>query len=151
MDADGLVHFLGRADSQIKSRGYRIELGEIETALERIDGLSECAVVGVDTGGFEGTAICCAYARVDGSGAGCAGPAVPPWPSSCRATCCRRAGCRLDALPKNVNGKIDRPALRERFSRDLTCPAGPSPSAERIGELVRDTLGVRRARPPTST
>src|SRR5262249_11055463 len=50
----GLVYFLGRADSQIKSRGYRIELGEIETALNALGLLRECAVVAVDTGGFEG-------------------------------------------------------------------------------------------------
>ena len=115
MDADGVVHFLGRTDSQIKSRGYRIELGEIETVLETIAGLRECAVVGLDTGGFEGTAICCAYACVDGT--------------ELEATDLRSAlaeqlptymlpsrWIRLDSLPKNVNGKIDRPALRERFS-----------------------------------
>ena len=56
------MDFLGRADSQIKSRGYRIELGEIETALNALDDIRECAVVGVETGGFEGTAIRCAYA-----------------------------------------------------------------------------------------
>src|SRR5437899_737710 len=57
----GLVYFLGRADSQIKSRGYRIELGEIETALNAMDFIQECAVVAIPTDGFEGTVICCAY------------------------------------------------------------------------------------------
>ncbi len=60
-DADGVVHFLGRTDSQIKSRGYRIELGEVEAAVNTVAGVRECAVVGVDTGGFEGTTICCGY------------------------------------------------------------------------------------------
>src|SRR5207247_9513078 len=55
--ADGLVYFLGRADSQIKSRGYRIELGEIETALNAMDFIQECAVVAIPTDGFEGTVI----------------------------------------------------------------------------------------------
>src|ERR687891_2661013 len=63
---DGLVYFLGRADSQIKSRGYRIELGEIESALNAIDGLEECAVVAVNSDGFEGATICCAYAPQSG-------------------------------------------------------------------------------------
>src|SRR5262249_31859473 len=63
---DRLVDFPGRADSQIKHRGYRIELGEIETALGALDELAEVAVVGVDTSGFEGTAICCAYALAQG-------------------------------------------------------------------------------------
>jgi acyl-coenzyme A synthetase/AMP-(fatty) acid ligase len=83
--------------------------------LETVDGLSECAVVGVDTGGFEGTAICCAYACVDGTDLDAPGlrsalaEQLPSYMLPAR-------WIRLDSLPKNVNGKIDRPALRERFS-----------------------------------
>jgi amino acid adenylation domain-containing protein len=115
IDGDGIVHFLGRTDSQIKSRGYRIELGEIETVLDTVDGLRESAVVGVDTGGFEGTAICCAYACVDGRELeapelrAALAQQLPSYMLPSRWT-------RLDSLPKNVNGKIDRPALRERFA-----------------------------------
>src|SRR5581483_3957050 len=61
LGADGLLYFHGRADSQIKSRGYRIELGEIEAALNGLGCLTEVAVVGARTEGFEGTVICCAY------------------------------------------------------------------------------------------
>jgi amino acid adenylation domain-containing protein len=113
---DGLVYFVGRADSQIKSRGYRIELGEIEAALNALDCAQECAVVAIPTDGFEGAIICCAY--VPGPGAEVT-PAVlrqklsgllPSymWPSRWMA---------LAALPKNVNGKCDRARLREEFQR----------------------------------
>jgi acyl-coenzyme A synthetase/AMP-(fatty) acid ligase len=111
---DGLVYFVGRRDSQIKSRGHRIELGEIEAALGALKLLDEYAVVGVATDGFEGTAICCAYVpRAESE----AEPAVlkrelrrlvPAYmlPSRWR---------RFERLPKNANGKIDRPRLRELF------------------------------------
>ncbi|PVZ14829.1 amino acid adenylation domain-containing protein [Actinomycetospora cinnamomea] len=118
VDDDGVVHFLGRADSQVKSRGYRIELGEIEAALATVPGIRECAVVGVDTGGFEGTTICCAYSVAEGHVLPATdvrrqvGDLVPKYMVPAR-------WAEMDDLPHNVNGKIDRPALRERFA-----PAG---------------------------
>ena len=126
---DGLVHFLGRADSQIKSRGYRIELGEIETALNALGQIGECAVVGVDTGGFEGTAICCAYAPAAGADVQPADvrdrlrKVLPTYMLPARWLV-------LEALPKNVNGKIDRRRIRERFEQDSE-PAAVSERAAR--------------------
>ena len=122
MDEGGLVWFAGRRDTQIKSRGYRIELGEVENALNAVPGLKECAVVGVETGGFEGIAICGAYA----TGNEVVRPAavrkhlatlVPQYmiPSHWLA---------LEVLPKNVNGKIDRRLLKENnMNRKLVIAA----------------------------
>ena len=44
-DADGLLQFSGRKDTQIKLGGHRIELSEIEQALARIYGVDRAAVV----------------------------------------------------------------------------------------------------------
>jgi amino acid adenylation domain-containing protein len=121
---DGLVHFLGRADSQIKSRGYRIELGEIEAAVNAQPGVRECAVVGVDVGGVEGTTICCAFSVADG---------VDVAPLALRAAVSALLPAymlptrwrELDALPKNVNGKIDRSRLRSSFTEESAAPGRP--------------------------
>ncbi|HST38718.1 MAG TPA: amino acid adenylation domain-containing protein [Conexibacter sp.] len=117
VDADGRFHFLGRADSQIKSRGYRIELGEVESALSALAGVRECAVVGVEGESFEGVTIGAAYVGDD----------------ELRPAALRRElaavlpsymlpahWISLDVLPKNQNGKIDRSELRERLGRTRT-------------------------------
>lgn len=111
---DGLVYFLGRVDSQIKSRGYRIELGEIEAAVRALPGVDECVVVAIPSQGFEGALICCAYVPAFGA---------ELTPARLRAALSRvLPGYMLpfrwlsfDALPKNASGKVDRRRLTETF------------------------------------
>jgi acyl-coenzyme A synthetase/AMP-(fatty) acid ligase len=112
IDAEGRVVLLGRSDFQIKSRGYRIELGEIESALHSLDAVRECAVVGVETEGFEGTTLGCAYVPQPGSAVTAAdlrrrlGERLPNYmlPSRWR---------QVEQLPLNANGKLDRRALKD--------------------------------------
>ena len=44
-NARGEILFIGRKDFQIKHLGYRIELGEIEHAVQQVDGIHNCCVV----------------------------------------------------------------------------------------------------------
>jgi amino acid adenylation domain-containing protein len=114
---DGLVYFLGRADSQIKSRGYRIELGEIEAALTTIPALREAAVTAVASDGFEGTTICAAYVAAPGAAVTPAAlrsqlsKLLPPYmlPTRWKA---------FEGFPRNANGKTDRRRLKEAFEAD---------------------------------
>jgi amino acid adenylation domain-containing protein len=126
--ADGLVYFLGRVDSQIKSRGYRIELGEIEQAVDALDAIRESAVVGCASDGFEGIQIGCAYATAE---------EVRVTPVDLRAQLVATLPrymlptrwLELDELPKNANGKIDRPRLRELLAdaaAAATSASGPA-------------------------
>ncbi|MHC4549087.1 MAG: amino acid adenylation domain-containing protein [Planctomycetota bacterium] len=116
--SDGLVYYIGRSDTQIKSRGYRIELGEIESALHALTTLEESAVVAVETGGFEGAAICCAYAPLRGSELRPLdlkqqlAKVLPKYMLPFRWK-------QLGQLPKNANGKIDRRALKTAFLEEF--------------------------------
>ena len=118
MGEDGLVYFLGRSDSQIKSRGYRIELGEIEAALNTIDGVQQSAVVALNAGGFEGALICCAFVPASGSAA---------TPSTLRRDLSARIPAYMlparwlafEELPTNANGKVDRRRIKDLFAEGI--------------------------------
>ncbi|MFD7919957.1 amino acid adenylation domain-containing protein [Streptomyces sp. NPDC059740] len=50
-DDAGVLHFLGRADRQLKISGYRVEPSEIEAVAARLPGVRQCAVVPVRSAG----------------------------------------------------------------------------------------------------
>jgi amino acid adenylation domain-containing protein len=111
---DGMVYLVGRSDTQIKSRGYRIELGEIEAAMHAVPGVRDAAVVAIDTGGFEGLAICCAFVPSNGAELS---------PRVLKKTLAQSLPhymipahwMMLDHMPMNGNGKTARPPLKQMF------------------------------------
>jgi amino acid adenylation domain-containing protein len=112
---DGLVYFVGRKDTQIKSRGYRIELGEIEVALSTIEGILESAVVTIAGNEMETALICCAYVPA---------PGIELPPVTVRKLLSKSLPSYMlpvrwrvpKLLPKNSSGKIDRRVLKEEFN-----------------------------------
>lgn len=124
-DENGTVYFVGRADTQIKLRGYRIELGEIETALNSLSCLQEGAIVAVENESFGGWMICCAYVARQRESVSLGDlrehlkKLVPAYMIPVRWTA-------YEVLPKNANGKIDRPLLKQRFAQAEVQPSGTS-------------------------
>lgn len=100
----GEIIFEGRRDFQIKHLGYRIELGEIETALGRVPALENVCVV-YDRARSRITLFYEAQEEIAPRELVLAlGKSLPKYmiPTELR---------RLERLPQNANGKIDRKAL----------------------------------------
>lgn len=102
----GEIMFAAREDDQIKHRGYRIELGEIETALSSIDGIERCCclfnkeadrIVCVYKGTLDRKQIIIELSKL-----------IPKymWPNDFH---------QVEEMPLNINGKIDRTALKEKY------------------------------------
>jgi amino acid adenylation domain-containing protein len=142
-DESGCIYFVGRTDTQIKSRGYRIELGEIEAALNSFEALQDCAIVAIQAESFGGWMICCAYVPRDRDDVTQASlrkhleKLVPAYMLPVRWMQCA-------ALPKNANGKVDRPRLKECFfaaEREPASLSDASTSDQAIGSGEREAPG----------
>jgi amino acid adenylation domain-containing protein len=116
---DGLIQFVGRSDTQIKSRGYRIELGEIEAAMNAIAETKECAVVSIPTDGFENNLICCAYVPQEKTRF-TPRDLLRQLYASLPAYMLPSQWREMSELPKNANGKIDRRKIQELFQSEAT-------------------------------
>ena len=112
-DADGLLHFLGRLDNQIKVRGYRVELEEIEFHLRSV---TRCESVAVPWPVQDGTpwGIVAFLAGFNGATAEVKESLKQRLPAYLVPMHIRT----LPRLPMNTNGKVDRKALMELAASD---------------------------------
>jgi amino acid adenylation domain-containing protein len=112
-----LVH-LGRLDNQVKVRGYRVELGEIEAALRRHEAVTQAVVIAVARPG---------ETELAGFYTGAEVPDLKRWlRKQVPLHMVPRKLTRLDAMPLNANGKIDRGVLRDSIgSADLVESSRP--------------------------
>lgn len=108
---DGKLHFVGRADTQIKHQGYRIELGEIEHALTAIDGVVEAAALYLPIDGASRIVAFAASCVIDVRGIKEAlSRSLPRYMLPDRVIVVRE-------LMKNANGKIDRQGMATALSK----------------------------------
>ncbi|MFC4045847.1 amino acid adenylation domain-containing protein [Dactylosporangium siamense] len=101
---DGALEFVGRADNQVKIRGMRLELEEVEAVLAAHPAVRHAAVAVRRNPAGASHLVGYVIAAEDADFTGWCAGRLPEYavPS---------VVVRLDALPVNANGKVDRAAL----------------------------------------
>lgn len=120
VDEDGYFWYVGRNDDVIKSSGYRIGPFEIESELLEHEAVRECAVTGVPDP-VRGFAVKATVVLADGfTGSDELTRELQAWVKHRTAPYkYPRIVEYVDALPKTVNGKIRRVAIRQKDGADL--------------------------------
>ncbi|CAF0996698.1 unnamed protein product [Adineta steineri] len=103
MDSDGLLHYQGRKDHQIKLHGQRIELGEIERCLLNITSISACVVMKWNNDHLVAYVQSSSHMNEEQLREHCQSHLPPHMIPSFFII--------LDKLPLNQNGKVDRKQL----------------------------------------
>jgi amino acid adenylation domain-containing protein len=141
-DADGVVHFLGRADTQVKIRGYRIELAEIEAALARHPAVRGVVVTAVALRGMAEKSLI-AYVQL-----GMPTVSRQALLDHARALlpdyACPNYVIEISAIPLNSNGKVDWRALPlPEIDEAPDTIVGPlTPTEEQLSRIWADTLNL---------
>nr|MDJ0841827.1 amino acid adenylation domain-containing protein [Acidobacteriota bacterium] len=145
---DGQLHFLGRADQQVKLRGYRIELDEIANTLTLSPEVAQAVVmVRGQNGGARLNAFVVSTAGSEAHGALTGklreflGSHLPEYMVPAHFT-------YLDALPLNTAGKVDRAALARMSDdsighREMASAAAPKTRIQKdVAAVWREALGL---------
>ena len=135
-DDDGNVVYLGRIDKQVKLRGLRIELGEIENRVLSYPGITQAVV---DVKG-KNPQLCCYYIsdkEID----------IDDLKKHLSETLTEfmipQVYMRLEDLPLNANGKVDRRAIPEPETVSEEIVAPETDEEKKVFEVVADILGMK--------
>ena len=131
--ADGYVTLRGRASDLIISGGFNVYPREIEDVLLEQPGVREAAVLGVPDARRGELPLACFAGEAD--------------PAALEAACRRllasfkvpRSFVRVDALPRNAMGKVDKGRLREALAKGRAGGQGSRVSSYRRGFGVAST------------
>ena len=136
---DGQLHYLGRADGQVKIRGQRIEPGEVQAALAALDGVRAAVVIVRED--RAGALRLVGYVTGTGDPAEIRAQLVDRLP----AYMVPSAVVVIDALPMTDNGKLDIRALPAPEYRDVDHYRAPSGvTEEMLAGIYAQVLGLER-------
>ena len=141
---DGNLEYLGRTDSQVKIRGFRIELEEVERHVASVPGVRQAVVIIREDHVDDRRLV--AYVASSGG--------ARLIPERLREHLAARlpdymvpsAFVVLDALPLNVNGKVDRASLPppDPEGPDRVFVAPTTPTERCLIEIFAEVLGQTR-------
>lgn len=139
-DADGNIRITSRINTLIKLNGNRVELGEIENAMRSVPGIR--SVVVKDFTNKRHQVYLCAYYTADGD--------IPDRELNSHlenrlpSYMIPAFYMRLNQIPLNQNGKVDRFSLPEPDANAKKKPFAPprSPDEARICRAFEETLNI---------
>src|SRR5262249_11216464 len=123
--ADRLFYFCGRADTRVEGGGRRVRLRGNQRTLNSLPDLHEAVVVAITSRNLDEAIVCCAYA---------AEPVTGQTTQTLQerlheilpAHMVPARWLRYERLPKDDNGKLDRPMIGRAFeSLEATSVARP--------------------------
>lgn len=132
---DGLLLCLGRVDFQVKIRGFRIELGDIEAAILQHPRVKEAVAVAREEQAGDKRLV--AYVVTEGNG-DVGAELRQQLKDTLPGYMIPSAFVRLETMPLNPSGKIDRKALPAPSATDAEAP-------EEVAELTDDLEAVIEA------
>jgi len=138
---DGNIEYLGRIDFQVKLRGFRIELGEIEMQLQKFEDIEKAVVIAKDD--ENGNKFLCAFYTANREipdkelkeflSRSLANYMIPSY------------FIRLESMPLNASGKIDRKAVGaieiKTAAAERILPSNER--EEKIAKAWREVLGAK--------
>lgn len=141
-DDDDNIEFLGRIDNQVKLRGLRIELGEIENQALAIEGINQVAAVVKHIGDLDHLILY--YTVNDGMEVSEDDVRNTLESSALPHFMIPEAFVKLDVMPYNANGKIDRKSLPAPVIKQTDYVAPRSDTEKAICDAMAAVLQMKR-------